>query len=329
MNLATRYMGLNLKNPVIASASPLSETLDGIRKLEDGGVSAIVLFSLFEEQIQRENAAFDRLLTHGRESNAESLGYFPELDDFSKGPDDYLNLIRQAREATDIPIIASLNCISSEGWTDYARQLEAAGASGIELNIYGIECDFEISGLEVEQRFLEVLRLVKQSVGIPVAMKLSPFFSAFGHMAKQLDDAGADGLVLFNRFYQPDFNIDTLEVAPTLTLSRSGEIRLPLLWIAMLYGRVSADLAATRGVETAAEVIKYLLAGANVVMTAAALLREGSSHADTLVRGLSDWMVARGFESIDQMRGIMSYQNVSNQSAFQRANYIHILESYR
>jgi dihydroorotate dehydrogenase (fumarate) len=329
MDLKTRYMGLELKHPIVAAASPLSESVDSIRRLEDGGAAAVVMYSLFEEQIRRENAVLDRLLSSGTNSFAESLNYFPELNDSAAGPDHYVNLVRRASEAVDIPLIASLNCVTSEGWIDYARQLEQAGAKGLELNIYAIEPNLDISGREVEQRYLDILALVKETVSIPVALKLSPFFSAFGHMAKQLDAAGADALVLFNRFYQPDFNIDTLEVAPTLTLSQAGEIRLPLLWIALLYGRVNASLGATRGVETSVEVIKYLLAGADIVMTAAALLRHGPSYIARLVEGLETWMEERDFASVAQMRGAMSHAKVADPLAFERANYIRILESYR
>jgi dihydroorotate dehydrogenase (fumarate) len=330
MDLTTQYMGLELKNPIVASASPLSESLDGIRRLEDGGAAAVVMFSLFEEQIHRENAAFDRYLEHGTHSFAESLSYFPEVGDFAAvGPDEYLNLLRKAAESVDIPLVASLNCVSREGWIDYAKQMEQAGARGLELNIYAIETDLERSGAAVEQRYLDILGLVKSSVSIPVALKLSPFFSAIGHMARQLDAAGADALVLFNRFYQPDFDIDHLEVAPTLTLSSAEEIRLPLLWIALLHGKLRASLGATRGVESAVEVIKYLLAGADIVMTASALLRHGPSYTAQLLKGLEAWMEQRGFESVGRLRGIMSQAKVADPLAFERANYIKILESYR
>ena len=329
MDLKTRYMGLDLKHPVVASASPLSESLDGIRKLEDGGAAAIVMFSLFEEQIRGENAAMDQLLSRGTESFAESLSYFPELEeDFAVGPDHYVDLVRRASEATEIPIIASLNCVSSEGWIDYAKQLEQAGAQGLELNIYGIEANLDVSGQEVEQRFVDTLKLVKDTVSIPVALKLSPFFSAFGHLAKRLDEAGADALVLFNRFYQPDFYLDSLEIAPILTLSRPGEIRLPLLWIALLYGKLKASIGATRGVETATEVVKYLVAGADAVMTTASLLRHGPGYTENLVEGLKIWMEEREFESVREIKGIMSHEKVADPKAFERANYIRILESY-
>jgi len=329
MDLTTRYMGLELKHPIVASASPLSESLDGIKQLEDANAAAVVMFSLYEEQIRQESEAFDYFMEHGTLSFAESLSYFPEIDDQPAGPDNYLDLVRRASEAVDIPVIASLNCVSSEGWIDYARQLQGAGASGLELNIYAIEANLAVSGREVEQCYLDILRLVKSSVSIPVALKLSPFFSAIGHMAKQLDDAGADALVLFNRFYQPDLDIDHLEVAPTLRLSQAGEIRLPLLWIALLHGNVSASLGATRGVETAVEVIKYILAGADVVMSASALLRNGPRYLGNLVDGLSEWMDERGFRSLGQMRGVMSRGKVKNPKAFERANYIKVLESYK
>ncbi len=329
MKLQTRYMGLDLKHPIVASASPLSESLDGIKQLEDAGVAAVVMFSLFEEQIRNESAEFDHFLEHGTLSFAESLSYFPEIDDQPAGPDAYLDLIRRATQSVDIPVIASLNCVSSEGWTDYARQIEQAGATGLELNIYGIEANLAVSGQDVEQRYLDILRAVTASVNIPVALKLSPFFSAIGHMTKQLDEGGADALVLFNRFYQPDLDIDHLEVSPTLKLSQAGEIRLPLLWIALLHGNVNASLAATRGVETATEVIKYLLAGAVVVMTSSALLRNGPIYVGPLLSGLTEWMEDREFPSVDKVRGIMSHRKVKNPAAFERANYIKVLESYK
>lgn len=329
MDLNTRYMGLELQHPIVASASPLSESLDGIKQLEDGGAAAVVMFSLFEEQIRQEGAAFDHFMERGTLSFAESLSYFPEIDDQPAGPDSYLDLVRRATEAVDIPVIASLNCVSSEGWIDYAKQLEQAGARGLELNIYAIEPDLGVAGQAVEERYLDILQLVKSSVSIPIALKLSPFFSAIGHMTKQLDVHGADALVLFNRFYQPDLDIESLEVSPTLRLSQAGEIRLPLLWIAMLHGNLRASLAATRGVETAVEVIKYLLAGADVVMTASALLRNGPPYLGKLRQGLMEWMDDRGFHSINQVRGVMSQRKVKNPASFQRANYIKVLESYK
>jgi dihydroorotate dehydrogenase (fumarate) len=322
-------MGLTLKHPLVASASPLSGTLDGIRRLEDGGAAAVVMFSLFEEQIRHENDAFSYLMESGTQSFAESLSYFPAVDDYQAGPESYLNLLHRAAQAVDIPVIASLNCVTGEGWIDYARQMQQAGAAGLELNIYAVEADLGATSAEVEQRYLDILAAVKAAVNIPVALKLSPFFSAMGHMAKRLDEAGADALVLFNRFYQPDFDINALEVRPALSLSSAGEIRLPLLWIALLHGNLRASLAATRGVETAEEVVKYLLAGADVVMTTSALLRNGPDYLGELLDGVREWMEARRFASVAQLRGNMSQRKVANPAAFQRANYIRVLESYQ
>jgi len=329
MDLTTKYMGLELRHPVVASASPLSGTLDGIKRLEDSGAAAVVMFSLFEEQIRHENDAFSHLIESGSNSFAESLSYFPDIDEHQAGPESYLALLQRASEATDIPIIASLNCISSEGWIDYAHQMQQAGAAGLELNIYAIEADLEISGAEVEQRYLDIVRAVKSSVDIPVALKLSPFFSAMGNMAKRLDTAGADALVLFNRFYQPDIDINSLDVLPSLSLSSASEIRLPLLWIALLHGKIKASLGATRGVERPDEVIKYLLAGADAVMTTSVLLRNGPAYLSVLVEGLKHWMEARGFTSVEQFRGSMSHGKVADPGAFERANYIRVLESYK
>jgi dihydroorotate dehydrogenase (fumarate) len=329
MDLTTTYMGLSLKHPIVASASPLSETLAGMKRLEDGGVSAIVMFSLFEEQIRHENEAFSHLMESGTLSFAESLSYFPEVDAYDRGPDSYLELVRAAAEDLEIPVIASLNCVTSEGWMQYALELQEAGAAGLELNIYGVHADLEVSSEQVEQRYVDILTAVKSTVSIPVALKLSAFFTAMGHLAKRLDAAGADALVLFNRFFQPDIDINELEVQPTLPLSSADEIRAPLLWIALLYGHLNASLGATRGVEGPIEVIKYLLAGADVAMTTSALLRNGSAYATQLVQGLQQWMEGRGFESVGQMRGVMSHRNVANPRAFERANYLRVLESFK
>jgi dihydroorotate dehydrogenase (fumarate) len=321
-------MGLQLKHPIVASASPLSEKLDNIKRMEDAGAAAVVMFSLFEEQIKRENAAIERLITAGTNSFAESLSYFPDYEDYDTGPDEYLNLLRQATEAVDIPVIGSLNGITNEGWVDTARMMQEAGASGIELNVYYIPANLYITGREVEQRYLDILKEVKNSISIPVALKLSPFFSAMGNMARQFDEAGADALVLFNRFYQPDFDLDKLDVKVNLELSTTSEIRLPLLWIAVLYGRINASLAATRGVHSPTEAIKYLMAGADAVMTTSALLRHGIDFLTTLVDGLRTWMEDRQYESVQQMKGSMSQINCLDPGAFERANYIKIIESY-
>ncbi len=329
MDFTTHYMGLQLQHPIVASAGPLSGTLDGIKRLEDGGAAAVVMFSLFEEQIRHDNESFSHLMESGTQSFAESLSYFPEVESYHVGPDNYINLLRQAAESVDVPVIASLNCVTGEGWIDYARQMQQAGAAGLELNIYSVEADLDATSNAVEQRYLDILTAVKETVSIPVALKLSPFFSAMGHMAKRLDQAGADALVLFNRFYQPDIDIQALEVKPSLGLSSAGEIRLPLLWIALLHGKLNASLAATRGVEKPDEVIKYLLAGADVVMSTSALLRNGPAYTNTLLDGLQEWMEARRFSSVAQVRGSMSRAKVANPGAFERANYIRELESFQ
>ncbi len=329
MDLQTTFMGLTLEHPIVASASPLSEDLDNIKRMEDAGAAAVVMFSLFEEQLKHENAAIEHLMTSGTESFAESQSFFPEVEDYRAGPEDYLNLIRRASEAVDIPIIGSLNGITSQGWTETARMMEDAGARGIELNLYHIPADPTLPSREVEDRYLDVVRSVKAVVDIPVAVKLSPFFSALAHMAKQFDEAGADALVLFNRFYQPDFDLDKLEVVTNLELSTPHEIRLPLLWIAVLHGRVGCSLAATRGVHSADEVVKYLLAGADAVMTAAALLKNGTDYLGVLREGLEGWMDRHGFDSVRDMKGVMSRRNIADSTAFERANYIRVLERYK
>ncbi|MBK8176181.1 MAG: dihydroorotate dehydrogenase-like protein [Rhodospirillales bacterium] len=329
MDLKTTYMGLELKHPIIASASPLSKTLDGIRRLEDAGASAIVLASLFEEQIRYEQESLNYLTEAGTEAFAESLSYFPALTDYRVGPDAYLELIRAAVRSVNVPIIASLNGITNEGWTQYAREMIEAGAKAIELNIYYIPGDISITGRDVEQRYVDIVKAVRASVKAPVSVKLSPFFSSMGEMANRLVDAGADGLVLFNRFYQPDFDLDDLEVVPDMELSTASEIRLPLLWIAVLHGRIKASLAATRGVQSGIEVVKYLMAGADAVMSTSALLRNGVDHMTTLLEGMKIWMDKHSYASVDQMKGSMSQLKVADPTAFERANYIKILQSYK
>ena len=310
VDLTTTYMGLPLAHPVVASASPLSKDLDGIKRLEDGGASAIVMFSLFEEQIRAEQEALEVLSAAGSDSFAESLSYFPPAGAYRVGPEHYLELIRRARAAVAVPIIASLNGVTNEGWIDYARQMQQAGASAIELNVYFIAADLDVTGH-------------------PVAMKMSPFFSAFRNMARRLDEAGADALVLFNRFYQPDFDLDRLEVVPSLDLSTANEIRLPLLWIGVLAGRLRASLAATTGVRTGTEVVKYLLAGADAVMSTSAVLSNGPPHLGRLVTELRAWLDERGYVSVAQMKGSMSQRQVKDPMAFERASYIKVLETYK
>lgn len=318
-------MGLQLKNPVVVSSCPLSESLEGIKVLEDSGASAIVMFSLFEEQIRRENEMFEDLMESASGSFAESSDFFPQIDDMEKGAEDYLNHLSKAVEATDIPIIGSLNGVSNDGWVDYAKQIQQAGASALELNIYYIPTDISKSGNEIEQKYLDILQSVKSSVTIPVAVKLSPFFSSTGNFAKRLDDAGADGLVLFNRFFQPDFNLNTLQVDPRAHLGSAEEIRVPLLWIAVLHGQLRASLAASRGVQSSTEVVKYLLAGSDVVMVASALMRNGSEYLKVLIDELEQWLQARDYKSVSEIRGKMSHQNVVNPDEFERVNYIKAL----
>jgi len=329
MSLATNYLGLALKNPIVASSSPLSHTIDSIRRLEDAGASAVVMYSLFEEQITFDSLYVDYYLRSGTHSYAESLSYFPEMEHYNLGPDEYMNLIRRAKEAVDIPIIGSLNGVSAGGWTNYAALIEDAGADALELNVYYVPTDVEITGEEVEIIYLDLLRQVKTSVSIPIAMKLSPFFSATANMAKRLVEGGANGLVFFNRFYQPDLNLETLEVAPRLVLSNSDELRLPLRWVAILYGRVIADLAITTGIHTAQDVLKGLMAGAKVTMMASELLKNGVQRIDEILQALTAWMDEREYESVTQMIGSMSQQHCTEPAAFERANYMKTLDSYQ
>jgi len=329
MDLTTTYMGIDLKNPIVPSASPLSEDLDNIRRMEDAGAAAVVMYSLFEEQITLESHQLDHYLSYGVESFAEALSYFPDMETYKVGPDDYLNRIRQAKESVDIPIVGSLNGVSTGGWIDYARKIEAAGADALELNVYYIPTDLNMTGVEVEQMYLDVLRDVKKVVSIPVALKLSPFFSATANMAHQLAEAGADALVLFNRFYQPDFDLENLEVVPRLVLSSTYELTLPLRWVAILYGRVPVDFAITSGVHSVEEVLKGLMAGAKVTMMASELLKNGIPRIDQILDGMVQWMEEYEYESVAQMQGSMSQQSVGEPAAFARANYMKTLASWR
>ncbi len=329
MNLQTTYMGLNLKNPIIASSSPVSENVDNIRALEDAGAAGVVMFSVFEEQLRMETAAMDHFTHQGTESFAESLSYFPELEEYNVSPNRYIDLIARAAGAVDIPVIGSINGITNEGWIQYARQIQEAGAAALELNMYFLAADPNETGAEVEQRYLDIAAAVKNTVTIPVAVKLNPFFSSIANMAKRLDDVGIDGLVLFNRFIQPDFDLEELEVVPNLSLSSASEIRLPLRWIAILFGRIQASLAATRGVHSANEVIKYVLAGADAVMTTAAILKQGIPVVGKFLEGLTEWMERQEYESVELMKGAMSQKAVADPEAFERANYIKTLEHFK
>jgi dihydroorotate dehydrogenase (fumarate) len=328
MNLETDYLGLQLAHPLVASASPLTSESGSICALEDAGAAAVVMNSLFEEQLTREDAAFESFLGAGNEAYAEALSYFPSVGAYRSTSDRYLEILRTAAERCDIPVIGSLNGVSAEGWTGYATGMEQAGAAAIELNVYHIPADLEESGEEVEERYLAVVRAVRAAVSVPVAVKLAPYFSAFGHMATRLVAAGADGLVLFNRFYQPDFDLESLEASPSLELSSPVEIRPGLLWLAALRGRLSASLAASSGVSGPEEAVKYLLAGADAVMTTSSLLRHGIGYMTTLRDGVHEWLDARGYRSVDQVRGLLSMENVVDPSAFERANYIRLLEGF-
>jgi dihydroorotate dehydrogenase (fumarate) len=328
MNLTTNYLGLELKHPVVPSASPLSKNLDSIRRLEDAGAPAIVMYSLFEEQIVSESLRLDNFLNYGAESYSESLSYFPNLDNYNVGPEEYLDLIARASQATNIPIIGSLNGTSAGGWVDYARSIQEAGAQALELNIYYIPTDLNTTSAEVEQRYLDILQSVRTEVSLPIAVKLSPFFSATANMAYRLVEVGANGLVLFNRFYQPDFDLENLEVVPQLTLSNSNELRLPLRWIAILYGRIGADLAITTGIHTHIDVLKSLMAGAKVTMIASELLKNGFGRINEIVKELVNWMQEHEYQSVKQMQGSMSQINVADPSAFERANYMKVLQSW-
>jgi dihydroorotate dehydrogenase (fumarate) len=328
MNLRTEYLGLELAHPIVASASPITASIDDIRRLEDAGAAALVMPSLFEEQLRKESEATERLMVAGGDSFPEAMSYFPEVAGHRGGLDRYLEVLRRASETTDIPVIASLNGVSAEGWVGYATGLEQAGADALELNVYYIPADMAESGRDVEERYLEVVRAVKAAVSIPVAVKVGSNFSAFGQMAKEIVWAGADGLVLFNRFYQPDFDIEKLEAARTLDLSTPAEIRPGLLWLALLHGRIGASLAASTGVETFREVVKYLMAGADVVMTTSSLLRHGPEHLVRLREGLTEWLLERDYSSVADLRGCMSLDRVPDASAYERANYIRILEEF-
>ena len=329
MSLTTSYLGMILKNPIVASSSPLSHTVDSIRRLEDAGAAAVVMYSLFEEQITCDSFYIDYYLTTGTDSYAESLSYFPEMQGYNVWPDEYMNLLRRAKKAVDIPIIASLNGISTGGWTDYATLMEEAGADAIELNVYYIPTSGDLDGREVENMYVDILREVKRAVSVPVAIKLSPYFSSTANMAKRLVEEGANGLVLFNRFYQPDIDLDTLEVVPRLVLSNSSELRLPLRWVAILYGRLLTDFAITTGIHTSADVLKGLMAGAKVTMMASELLQNGIRRIKIILDEIGEWMEEHQYESVAQMIGSMSQQHCAEPAAFERANYMKMLASYR
>lgn len=326
--LGTKYLGLKLKNPLVASASPLCSQLGNIRKFEDCGAAAVVLHSLFEEQINIESEELDHFLWAGSDVSAEALNYYPDMQSFSIGPDGYLELIRKAKEAVKIPIIGSLNGVSKGGWIRYARDMEQAGADAIELNIYFMPTDANMTSSDVERMYTDLVTAVKQNVKIPVSVKIGPFFSAMANMAVRLEKAGADGLVLFNRFYQPDFDLENLEVIPHLVLSRSNELKLRLHWAAILFDKIRADMAITGGVHVVEDVVKSMMAGAKVAMMTSVLLEHGIEYLKTLNTELEQWLDKHEYDSIEQMQGSMSQKNVAHPAAFERANYMKVLNSY-
>jgi dihydroorotate dehydrogenase (fumarate) len=328
IDLTTAYLGLKLKNPLVASSSPMCGDVGNIRRMEDAGVAAVVLQSLFEEQIDHESDELDRYIEQAAETGAESLSHFPELGGRVMGPETYLTHIVKCKQAVKIPVIASLNGTSPGGWLSYARQIAQAGADALELNIYHIPVDANLTGEQVEQQYIDLVKAVKAEVRIPVAVKLGPYFSSLANMARKLDATGVEGLVLFNRFYQPDYDLESLEVVPNLILSNSHELLLRLHWIAVLYGSVKADLALTGGVHCATDVVKAMMAGANVAMMTSALLKRGISYLDTIITELLVWMGEHEYDSIRQMRGSMSRNAVPQPQAFERANYAKVLSSY-
>ncbi|HEY5690654.1 MAG TPA: dihydroorotate dehydrogenase-like protein [Cyclobacteriaceae bacterium] len=328
MDLSTKYLGMNLRTPLVVSASPLSEKLDNIKRMEDYGASAVVLYSLFEEQFEREDLELFHHTTEGAESFAEATSYVPNHEEYRTGPDEYLDLLIKAKMAVNIPIIASLNGYSMGGWTHFAKMLQEAGADALELNIYYIPTDLNMTGEEVEQNYIDTMQQVREKVRMKVAVKLSPYFSNLAHFAKRIDKAGADGLVLFNRFYQPDIDLEKLEVTPSILLSKSHDMRLPLRWIAMLKGKVHADLAATGGIHTSWDVIKMMMVGANVTQLNSILMKKGLTELRNIEKSMVQWMEEHEYESVKQMQGSMSAQNVPNPGKFERAQYMKALSKF-
>jgi dihydroorotate dehydrogenase (fumarate) len=328
MDLQTKYLGMNLKSPLVVSASPLSKSLDNIKKCEDAGAGAIVLYSLFEEQIIHEQHELHHHTTFGTESFAEALSYFPEAEEYNLEPDEYVEHIAKAKESIDIPVIASLNGTTTGGWTNYAKKMEDAGADAVELNIYSVQTDTDLTSAEIESNYLDILKEVKKHITIPVALKVSPFFTNFASAAKRFDYAGADAIVMFNRFYQPDIDLDKLEVNPNVDLSTPAAKRLPMRWIAILKGKLSCDMAATGGIHTGLDAIKMMMVGANVAMMASSLLMNGIDHLKTMEAEMLKWMEANEYNSIKQMQGSMSQQNMPDPGLFERAQYMKALNNY-
>jgi dihydroorotate dehydrogenase (fumarate) len=328
MNLTTTYLGMKLRTPLVPSASPFSEKIDNIKRMEDAGASAVVFHSLFEEQVRRDRHDLQYYLEQGTESFAESLTYFPRREDFSVGPDAYLEHIAEAKAAVHIPIIGSLNGSTFGGWMKYAKRIEEAGADALELNIYNVPSDPERSASSLENDYLTILASIKGQLNIPVALKLSPFFTNFSNFAQRADRQGANALVLFNRFYQPDIELETLEISPNILLSTPMAMRLPMRWIALLYGRIGANLAATSGIHRATDALKMLMAGADVTMLCSVLLRRGIEHIKVIEREMREWMEEHEYESVEQLKGSMSQKNCPDPTAFERAQYMRALATY-
>jgi dihydroorotate dehydrogenase (fumarate) len=329
MDLSTTYLGLKLKNPLVASASPMSKKVGRVRYMEEMGIAAVVMYSLFEEQIIHESLELDHFLTRGTNSSPEALSYLPDTGTYSMTPEKYLEMLSDLKKAVTIPVIGSLNGVSKGGWIKYARLMQDAGADALELNLYYIPADPALSASDIESAQVELVAGIKAGLTIPLAVKLSPYYTSLPHFASRLVQAGANGLVLFNRFYQPDFDLETLEVIPNLDLSTSADLRLPLRWISILHGQIKADLALTGGIHTAQDVIKAMMAGANVAMMASSLLHNGEPTIPAMLNELGWWMQRHEYESIQQMQGSMSRQSVAEPAAFERANYMRVLNSWR
>jgi len=327
-NLKTKYLGLEIKNPLVASASALSKKLENIKKMEDAGLGAVVLYSLFEEEISHESKALNHFLVRHEESFWESVTFYPDLGNYNVGPEKYLKLIQDAKEAVEIPVIGSLNGISTGGWIEYAKLIQDAGAHALELNMYFLSTDRDIDAQELEDAQVQLVRDIRKSIKIPLAVKLSPFYTSIPNFAEKLVDAGADGLVLFNRFYQPDLDIEELEVVPKLVLSNSNDLLLPMRWIAIMYGRVDTQFALTSGVHNVEDIAKSIMAGSNAVMTASEMVQNGIKAAEKMTADFADWMDAHEYESVDQMRGSLSQKAVEFPAAFERANYMKALTSF-
>lgn len=328
IDLSTKYLGIQLKNPLVASASPLCENIENIKQMEKSGIAAVVLHSLFEEQIILQEKELNYALTQQTESYAESLSYFPDINDYHFAPEEYVEYIANVKKAVDIPIIGSLNGISNSGWISYGKKIEEAGADALELNIYYLPTEKINSCQEIEQKYLDLVKILRQNITIPVAVKLSPYFNSIPGMAHKIVEQGANGLVLFNRFYQPDIDLTEMSIVPNLELSRSSELRLRIRWVAILYQKVKADMAITGGIHTTEDIIKGILAGANITMTTSALLENGIPYIEELIKGTEEWLRRNQYNSINEIRGLLSQQNVKETDAFERANYMKVLKSY-